>query len=204
MLSLKSMPWDGHRKFSLLRSCCILCSSLLQLPASQRGSIHCCQPEMDWALSRVSEILFRSQESAAWKSIHAVSWRWKRNCGIAVPSSTNSNSDISKNNSVLGSAPFVIQGEILTLPEGNMAHPQSKAVWEPNPFLQAVERQSPTKVGHTCILLLSHNPVQGELCWHWVPLKDLPQVSQTEKFCSQQDIFCLFFCCSENCSRAWK
>lgn len=51
----------------------------------------------------------------------------ERSCAIAVPSSTNSKSAISKNSSVLGAAPFVIHGEILTLPEGNMAHPQSEA-----------------------------------------------------------------------------
>ena len=151
MLSLRSMPQDSHRKFSLQTVLQVLLHPLRfpqcsgQLPASQRGSVCCCQWERDWALSRVSEILFRSQESAAWKSVHTVSWHWRRDCAIAVPSSTNSKSDISKNSSVLGSAPFVIQGEILTLSKGNMAHPQFKAVWEPHPFLQAVEWQSPAK-----------------------------------------------------------
>lgn len=144
--------------------------------ASQRESVCHYQWKTDWALSSVSEVLFRSQESAAWKPMYSVSWRWNRNCATVFPSSTNTKSDISKNSSVLGSAPFVTQGEILTLPEGSVAHPQSGTAWELHSVLRAVTGE----MGCTCIWLLPYAECPWETC------------STSTKFFNQK---ALWFCC---------
>lgn len=145
--------------------------------ASQRESVCRYQWKTDWALSSVSEVLFRSQESVAWKSMYAVSWHWNRNCATVFPSATNTKSDISKNCSVLGSAPFVTQGEILTLPEGSVAHPQSGTAWELHSVLQIVTGE----LGCTCIWLPSYSSIHQTVCWHRVPMRDLFHVHKILK-----------------------